>query len=890
MSPEPAVAVGYDFLLDRFQVRAMAALDEGRSVLVAAPTGSGKTVVAEHAVAKALAEGRKVFYTAPIKALSNQKFTDLGRRHGTERVGLLTGDNAINGDAPVVVMTTEVLRNMIYAASPALSGLRYVILDEVHFLQDAYRGQVWEEVMIHLPADVALVCLSATVSNAEELAEWISTVRGPTEAVIEERRPVELQNLYCVGDKTTQDLQLLPTLVDGRPNAEADRLDDEALHLRSGSRSRPRRRFFTPRRVEVIERLQDESMLPAITFIFSRKACDEARDACLDAGLRLTTPDERARIRAIVDERTASLADADLDVLQFDRFLAGLEAGVAAHHAGMVPPFKEAVEACFTEGLTKAVFATETLALGVNMPARSVVIERLTKFGGERRELLTPGEYTQLTGRAGRRGIDEIGYAIVLWSPFVPFEQVASLASSRTYALRSAFRPTYNMAVNLVRRYEPAQAHHLLNLSFAQFQADKAVVRLEARIDRQQERLARLEVEATCERGDVQELRRLRAEADDRRRTRRPTSPDDLDRTSAALTRLTPGDVLVVDGARVAVLSVAVRRGNPRLQVVDERSRSRTLGADELAEPPRALGTVELPEPYNPNSRAFQHQVGEALRHTRLEHRGGWSAEATVTEDGPDGDRAILAADVHPVTDCPERDAHLRSAVQAERVRREVQDLRQRVRGRTESLARRFDRVLRLLEAWGYLEGWQLTESGHVLARTYHECDLLVAEAMTTGVLDDLDAPSLAALVSCFTYEHRGRDRPPDPRFPSSTVRSRFHDLRGVADDLAADEEDAGLPITRPPDAGFVHLAHAWASGAGLAAVLEDQMLSGGDFVRNVKQLIDLLRGIGDAAPVPTTAARARQAAEALHRGVVTATSALELDGREEVAGDDPEG
>ena len=318
------MVTGYDFTLDPFQQRAIAALDGGRSVLVAAPTGSGKTVVAEHAVAKALAEGNKAFYTAPIKALSNQKYTDLVRRHGLDRVGLLTGDNAINGDAPVVVMTTEVLRNMIYAGSPALRGLRYVVLDEVHFLQDAYRGPVWEEVMIHLPPDVALVCLSATVSNAEELADWITTVRGPTEAVIEERRPVELHNLYCVGDKSSQELHLLPTLVDGRPNPEASRLDDEALHVRGmPSRGRPRRRFFTPRRVEVIERLQDEGMLPAITFIFSRKACDDARDVCLDAGLRLTTPDERARVRAIVDERTAALADADLEVLGFDRFLAG---------------------------------------------------------------------------------------------------------------------------------------------------------------------------------------------------------------------------------------------------------------------------------------------------------------------------------------------------------------------------------------------------------------------------------------------------------------------------------------------------------------------------------------------------------------------------------------
>ncbi|MEQ1786448.1 MAG: DEAD/DEAH box helicase [Acidimicrobiales bacterium] len=880
---------GYDFELDPFQRRAIAALDAGRSVLVAAPTGSGKTVVAEHAVAKALAEGGKAFYTAPIKALSNQKYGDLARRHGVDRVGLLTGDNSINGDAPVVVMTTEVLRNMIYAASPALLGLRYVVLDEVHFLQDAYRGQVWEEVMIHLPTDVALVCLSATVSNAEELADWISTVRGPTEAVIEERRPVELQNLYCVGDKSSQDLHLLPTLVDGRPNPEADRLDDEVLHSRGGTRGRPRRRFFTPRRIEVIERLQDEGMLPAITFIFSRKACDEARDTCLDAGLRLTTTDERARIRAIVDDRTAALADADLEVLGFDRFLAGLEAGVAAHHAGMVPPFKEAVEACFTEGLTKAVFATETLALGVNMPARSVVIERLTKFSGERRELLTPGEYTQLTGRAGRRGIDEIGHAIVLWSPFVPFEQVAALASSRTYALRSAFRPTYNMAANLVRRYEPEQAHHLLDLSFAQFQADKAVVRLEARIERQQARLARLEQEARCERGDVQELRRLRAEANERAGTGRRAyaGRGSVDRTLAALSRLTPGDVVVIDGTRVAVLSVAFRKGNPRLHVVDERSKARMIAADELRDEPRGVGTIELPEPYAPNNRAFQHKVGDALRRARL-----------TTPDAPDPDepqppssedRAFVAAAIHPVADCPDRDTHLRSAVQAERVAREVDDLRQQVRGRTESLARRFDRVLRLLEAWGYLDGWALTPSGMVLARTYHESDLLIAEAMTTGVLDDLDVPTLAALVSCFTFEHRGRERPPDPRFPSSTVRERFQELRRLADELGSDEEAAGLPATRAPDAGFVHLAHAWAAGDGLAAVLEDEDLSGGDFVRNVKQLIDLLRGIGDVAPVPATAARARQAAEALHRGVVTATSALEVDD-DGGPGADPEG
>src|SRR5579872_5911497 len=212
------------FELDDFQVRALDAIDGGRSVLVAAPTGSGKTVVGEYAVDRALEGGGKAFYTTPLKALSNQKFGDLVRRYGSERVGLLTGDNAINGDAPVVVMTTEVLRNMIYARSPALDGLRYVVLDEVHYLENAWRGPVWEEVIIHTPADVDLVCLSATVSNAEEFADWLQTVRGIAEAVIEERRPVELTHLYLLGVKGSEDLLLLPTFVDGRPNPEASAL------------------------------------------------------------------------------------------------------------------------------------------------------------------------------------------------------------------------------------------------------------------------------------------------------------------------------------------------------------------------------------------------------------------------------------------------------------------------------------------------------------------------------------------------------------------------------------------------------------------------------------------------------------------------------------------
>jgi ATP-dependent RNA helicase HelY len=885
-------AAAYPFALDPFQVRALEALDAGRSVLVAAPTGSGKTLVAEYAVAKALDEGGKVFYTTPIKALSNQKYADLGRLFGPERIGLLTGDNSINPNAPVVVMTTEVLRNMIYADSPTLRGLRYVVLDEVHYLQDRYRGPVWEEVIIHTPMEVDLVCLSATVSNAEEFADWIQTVRGATVAIIEEHRPVELHHLYLVGDRESGDLRLLPTFVDGRPNAEAARLDAKVTHAAASYRNRPRSGGLqTPRRPEVVERLRDEHMLPAICFIFSRAACDEAVRQCLHAGLRLTTPDERTAIRAIAEARTRPLSDGDLTVLGYGEWLAGLEAGLAAHHAGMVPAFKEAVEEAFTAGLVKVVFATETLALGINMPARSVVIEKLSKFTGERHEFLSPGEYTQLTGRAGRRGIDEVGYAVVLWSPFVPFDQVAGLASTRTYALTSSFHPTYNMAANLVRRYSPEQAHHLLNLSFAQYRADRDVVRLETQLERTARHLEEVRREAECELGDVDEYRALvRAEeagrggagGSGRRR------PDAREGVLDALEKVRPGDVLVLSGGkspgRVAVLSTARRRGaEVRLGAITVDRRYLTLSARDFTKPPQAVAHIDLPTPYAPRNAGFQREVAHALAKAKAKAKPTAGTGDTGPRQVPS--TVTSSAERHPVASCPDLRRHLRAAERADRLEKDLNRLHRRIEGRTESLARQFDRVLRVLEVWGYVDGWKLTPSGEHLTRIYHECDLLVASALEAGLFDDLDPAAVATLASAFTFEARrgpsrggagsGDGKEPDVWFPSGKVQRRWAQLERLAADLNASERDAGLPQTRSPDPGFFAVAHGWAAGEDLADVIGDEAVTGGDFVRNMKQLVDLLRqlAIVTGPTSPATAAAAERAADRLLRGVVAASS-----------------
>src|SRR5579859_122579 len=565
-NPELAAFRGlYDFDFDDFQVDACRAIGDGHGVLVAAPTGSGKTVIGEFAAHLALAQGRKCFYTTPIKALSNQKYADLVRRYGAASVGLLTGDNSINGEAPVVVMTTEVLRNMLYTSSATLGGLSYVVLDEVHYLADRSRGAVWEEVIIHLPESVRVVALSATVSNAEEFGEWLSSVRGGTDVIVDEHRPVPLWQHVLAGNRL---YDLFTDDDQNRVNAELMRLalrDDWVAH--NGGR-RPGRAGQRPRRVPpvyrpgVVSRLDSAGLLPAIVFIFSRAGCDAAVQQCLAAGLRLCTAAEADEIMAVAQRRTADLAADDLDVLGYGAWVDGLRRGIAAHHAGMLPVFKEVVEELFTRGLIRVVFATETLALGINMPARTVVIERLDKWNGETRAALTAGEYTQLTGRAGRRGIDVEGHAVVLWQPGLDPSALAGLAGTRTYPLNSSFRPSYNMAVNLTGWAGRDRAAALLESSFAQFQADRGVVGLTRQLRRHEQALASLATSMTCDRGDFAAYMKLRRElsALEASSSRSRAAARRLE-AEASVTALTPGDVIRVPGGRRAGIAVVLAPG-----------------------------------------------------------------------------------------------------------------------------------------------------------------------------------------------------------------------------------------------------------------------------------------------------------------------------------------
>ncbi|SNS20106.1 DEAD/DEAH box helicase [Rhodococcoides kyotonense] len=894
------------FPLDRFQVDACTALEAGHGVLVCAPTGAGKTVIGEFAVHLALAAGRKCFYTTPIKALSNQKFADLTARYGRDSVGLLTGDSSINPDAPVVVMTTEVLRNMLYASSDALRGLSHVVMDEVHFLADRFRGAVWEEVILHLSQDVRLVSLSATVSNAEEFGAWMETVRGDTTVVVDENRPVPLSQHIMVGrrlfdlfdsrahaadgaSKVVVDKELVRHVKQRQALDHADRW--QAPHSRGRGRSggggysgnannRP-----LPR-PEVIARLDQEGLLPAITFIFSRAGCDGALTQCLRSRLALTTPEQVEEIRYIIDKHTAELPREDLEVLGFWEWREALERGLAAHHAGMLPVFRHTVEELFVKGLVRAVFATETLALGINMPARTVVLEKLVKYNGETHAELTPGEYTQLTGRAGRRGIDVEGHAVVLWQPGTEPTEVAGLASTRTFPLRSSFRPGYNMSINLVEQFGATESRALLERSFAQFQADRSVVGLVRGIERNAATLEQLGATLGGPDGEYFEYASLRERLKAREKSlERQGRQDRRDKAVDSLRVLKRGDIVSVPSGRRSGLAVVLEpdgdAGDPRPLFLTEDKWAGRLSAADFPSPADSLGHMRLPRHVDHRTARTRRDLAAALRATGVSAGSDRRRRKSTAAD--DKELATLRRSIrsHPVHSRPDRDELGRVGERYSRIARETETMRQKVSATTNSLARTFDRILALLAERDYITTGKVptvSENGTRLGRIYSESDLLVAECLRQGLWQGLAPAELAAVVSSVVYESR-QEGDPIPHGPTAPIRAALGETVRVWAELRSDEIRHKLPPTREPDMGFVKAVYRWASDNSLVEALlaagdHGKALSGGDFVRWCRQVIDLLDQVRLASPDPALSKTAARAIVALRRGVVAVDAA----------------
>jgi len=940
VTPLGAFSRTLDFELDDFQRQACRSLQEGRGVLVAAPTGAGKTIVGEFAIYLALQRGLKAFYTTPIKALSNQKFSELTEKYGADSVGLLTGDTSINGDAQVVVMTTEVLRNMLYADSATLDDLGYVVMDEVHYLADRFRGAVWEEVIIHLPSEVQVASLSATVSNAEEFGAWLDTVRGHTDIIVSEHRPVPLWQHVMVGrqimdlfaGETTFD-EIAPPVEDedNQPAQSAKPTDDarkrgfdvnpdlltvarsesqQSFRSRPGPGGRGQRgrrgndrpgRGSEPRgvrpasRPQVIASLDRMDLLPAITFIFSRAGCEAAVAQCVGSGLWLTTEKEQRIIAQRVDEAGQDIPPDDLDVLGFWTWRDGLLRGFAAHHAGMLPTFKEVVEKLFADGLVKAVFATETLALGVNMPARSVVLEKLDKFNGEAHVDITAGEYTQLTGRAGRRGIDVEGHAVVLWQPGTDPTAVAGLASRRTYPLNSSFRPTYNMSINLLAQFGRSRAREILESSFAQFQADRSVVGLARQVRSREESLAGYAKSMTCHLGDFTEYARLRRELSDAENaTSRTKSRVRKSLSDDSLARLLPGDVVHVPGGRApgpaVVLSSDHSSREPRPAVLTLDNQLRRIGTDDLEGPIAPVTRIRIPKSFNAKVPKSRRDLASSVRNALRENRPPAPGQNRNHDFGkaaalPNQEKRIAdlrrALRAHPCHGCSEREDHARWSERWWKLRRETDGLVRQIQGRTNTIAKTFDRVCDVLSAYGYLEDagdgrLNISPDGQRLRRIYGEKDLLISQSLRLGAFDDLDAAEVAALASVLVYQAKREDRGLRPRMPSISLETSVDIVVREWSVLEDVEEENKLPLTGEPELGLVWPLYKWARGRHLQDVLSGTDLAAGDFVRWVKQVVDLLDQL---AKIPGLDPRlARLCAEAINlirRGVVAYSSVL---------------
>jgi len=852
----------FPFPLDPFQLEAIDALNQGHSVVVSAPTGSGKTLVGEYAIYRALAHGQKVFYTTPLKALSNQKLRDFRAQFGAEKVGLLTGDLSLNREAQIVVMTTEIFRNMLYAEADdhddPLENVEAVVLDECHYMNDSQRGTVWEESIIHCPPPIQLVALSATVANAGQLTDWIDRVHGPTQLVLSDFRPVPLAFSFCSAKG------LHPLLNDEgtglHPNCKVWRAPKGGQ--RKGPKTAKPPQPEAPPLGFVVAQMAERDMLPAIYFIFSRRGCDKGvRDlgkACL------VNPEEQARIKVRLDAYIAATPEAVRDGGHADALLRG----IAAHHAGVLPAWKELIEELFQQGLIKVVFATETLAAGINMPARTTVISALSKRTERGHRPLMGSEFLQMAGRAGRRGLDTQGYVVTVQSRFEGVREAGQLATSPADPLVSQFTPSYGMVLNLLQRYDLTKAKELVERSFGRYLATLDLAEDEARISELMGQLDRLEDGS----GDVpwedfEDYEKQRARLREERRILRILQQQAEETLAHELTlalqfssegtlvslkapqlkgRVTPAVIVEkVKGSGQFPLLLCLTDENlwvllPCNAVVSLHAELSCLQVGQV-DPPLLRHGGEL-------RHGDQASGGLALAVGHMANRH----DMTTPQYDLAGEVQAHAQLVHHL----EEELELHPAhrwgdrKQLKKHRRRMEELHDEIGERQRLLHFRSNRhwdtflalieILRFFGALAGEDGLEPTEVGRTVAALRGDNELWLGLALMSGHLDELDPAQLAAVFEAISTEVNRPDLwcgyPPPPQ-----AEEALHDLRGLRRELERQQERAKVtvPIWWEPE--LTGLVHAWAKGTSWSDLIANTSLDEGDVVRILRRTVDLL-------------------------------------------------
>lgn len=847
----------FPFDLDDFQLQAIAALEAGKSVVVCAPTGSGKTLVGEYAIYKALARRRRVFYTTPLKALSNQKLRDFRKLFGEENVGLLTGDMSVNRDAPVVVMTTEVFRNMLYGTAigqvgTSLHAVEAVVLDECHYMNDRQRGTVWEESIIYAPPEIQLVGLSATVANSEQLTDWIDQVHGPTELIYSDYRPVPLDYYHC-------NMKGLFPLLNEKGTG---------LNPRLRQRRKQREKQKTPSIAFVIGQLIQRQMLPAIYFIFSRRGCDKALASMSQQ--TLVSPEEEASI----GRQVAQFLAENPDVTGREGEIEALCRGIAAHHAGVLPAWKGLVERLFQQGLIKVVFATETLAAGINMPARSTVISSLSKRTDRGHRLLNGSEFLQMAGRAGRRGMDEVGYAITVQTRFEGPGEASFLITSGPEPLVSQFTPSYGMVLNLLQVHTLEEARDLVERSFGQYLANlrlnpqqKAIANLEADLAHHLEQLEAVEdfdllADFEKQKGRLKEEQRLLRTLQKQAREVRQAE------IAAAIPTMPMGTVVALRGEHVngpagkvlpGVLAMQLPSPGraPYLLALTQDNRWYVITVkdvvglyDELPlitainsiEPPAALQVKPGKcDPGDETAQTVATQIPDLPSEPIPPEVQTQAAQVTAVEDRLRN---------HPAQAWGNPGKLIKRQKRIAKIEAEISDRQQKLAQKVHHYWQDFLNLISILRHFDCLDKVDPTPLGQAAAAIRGDNELWLGLAMMSGEFDDLAPHHLAACCAALVTETLRPDTwftyraSPDAECALNGLRSLRRQIFQVQR-----RRRVALPVWLEYD--IVGLVEQWALETEWEELCANTSLDEGDIVRILRRTLDLLSQLPHVPHLP---------------------------------------
>ncbi|MGC1306021.1 MAG: DEAD/DEAH box helicase [Phormidesmis sp.] len=866
----------FPFQLDDFQLEAIAALNQGESVIVCAPTGSGKTLVGEYAIHRALAMGKRVFYTTPLKALSNQKLRDFKRLFGDENVGLLTGDSSVNRDAPVVVMTTEIFRNMLYGTTigevgTSLQDVQAVVLDECHYMNDRQRGTVWEESVIYCPPEVQLVGLSATVANGGQLTDWIAEVHGPTRLIYSDYRPVPL-NFHFATEKG-----IFPLL-----NPQ-----QSGIHPRLKNYRKPPRRQRGQKKPPagatlpgIVSKLQQKDMLPAIYFIFSRKGCDSSVQAV--AHMSLVNQAESELLKRRID----SYLERNPEAVRANQ-LEPLYRGIAAHHAGILPAWKGLVEQLFQAGLIKVVFATETLAAGINMPARTTVIASLSKRTDDGHRLLHASEFLQMSGRAGRRGMDKEGHVVTVESPFEGAKEAAKLALSPPDPLVSQFTPSYGMVLNLLQIHPAEEAQELIERSFGQYLATlhlapqrQAIAQVEREISVLRDQLAHVDDGAIAE---YEKLRGWQREEERLLKILQQQAEETLgggDPVAASFAM--SGTMLSLKGKNVKVAAPLPAVLVSKVPGPGQFPFLVCLGQDNRWYVATVKDVVLL------------HSDIARVREADTLQPPTWTPAPGKTRKGDDATAAVVAK-MPPIPDfealAPEVKAQRQKVVavaeklaenplgqmenpkgvvkqrkRLQKLEKEMRDRHQKYENQTHHYWQEFVSLMQVLETFECLEDDAPTDLGQLCAAIRGDNELWLGLALASGEFDALEPQQFAAACAGILMENSR----PDTwiRYqPTSPVIEALEGLRSLRRRIfqAQRRQDIHIPVWLDWD--LIAIVEQWALETEWTELCDNTSLDEGDIVRILRRTLDFLSQIPHVPYLPAAVrTTARQAAFLINR------------------------